>query len=348
LQTHISAYTALRFFAATAVVIFHYGTHLLPIGSPLTSLLRKGNLAVSFFYFLSGVVLYIAYHQRNFTRLTFYRKRMERIYPTYLIALLVTLVLAMLLQNQFPSIGTFLVHGLAFQSWTPDHVLAINTPGWSISVEFFFYILFPNLLAYSLKTKLLNYSLLVGAVWFISIVLFQHQITQTPSVNQLHFLAYSPIYHVATFIFGMLSGRIICHYPKILPPLWNRIVWFSSLCVIISILLWSTPLTVLGHNGLFAPLYGALLFGLANESATFTRLSNNPITNHLGKISFSMYLFQYPVYMVFAYLFQSELTALQFGTYFLALLILSHFSYRYIESPQIYIKKLAFAKSVFK
>ena len=54
--------TFLRFVAAMLVVFYHYGKQTFEAGYPfLHSIIAEGSVAVSFFFFLSGVVLGINY-----------------------------------------------------------------------------------------------------------------------------------------------------------------------------------------------------------------------------------------------------------------------------------------------
>jgi peptidoglycan/LPS O-acetylase OafA/YrhL len=91
-ENRLDGLTSLRFFAATMVVLFHTARPLsgwLPGG-----LLRNGYEAVGFFFVLSGFVLAYSYYAPPSPSVrggisTFWKGRFSRIYPVYLVAILI-------------------------------------------------------------------------------------------------------------------------------------------------------------------------------------------------------------------------------------------------------------------
>ena len=124
----------------------------------ILAILACGPSAVSLFYLLSGIVLvYSCTNESGLssTRSSFWRARFARIYPTYLLALMVDgpfFVSAMLKAHDGVGVVLWgvpigLLALLLLHAWTPLSVFAWNTPGWSVSAEAFFYSLFPALSA---------------------------------------------------------------------------------------------------------------------------------------------------------------------------------------------------------
>ena len=61
----IEQLTFIRFVAAISVVIHHFGLHIFPFNtSILLKIFKQGDLGVSFFFFLSGFVMIVAYHKK--------------------------------------------------------------------------------------------------------------------------------------------------------------------------------------------------------------------------------------------------------------------------------------------
>jgi peptidoglycan/LPS O-acetylase OafA/YrhL len=90
------------------------------------------------------------------------------------------------------------LYGLGIQSWIPGEAMILNFPGWSISVEFFFYLLFPLLYNhfYSRNNKM---------IWVVSIALWV--ITQVFSNLYPVYGAYEgPILQATNFCIIFLSG----------------------------------------------------------------------------------------------------------------------------------------------
>ena len=79
---------------------------------------------------------------------TYLKNRFARVYPVYFLAILLTLFIYMFkgikLMDLFLNI-------IMLQAWVPGKALTVNFPGWSLSVELFFYISFPILFNYFYK-----------------------------------------------------------------------------------------------------------------------------------------------------------------------------------------------------
>ena len=87
--------TFTRFIAALTVVFFHYGQNVFPANIPfLFENVTAGPIAVGYFYVLSGFIMAIAYFhtdknkRRDFNKTKYWVARFARIYPVYLVALL--------------------------------------------------------------------------------------------------------------------------------------------------------------------------------------------------------------------------------------------------------------------
>jgi peptidoglycan/LPS O-acetylase OafA/YrhL len=102
--------------------------------------------AVSIFFILSGFVIMFSTLQsgRKFKVVNFYRNRLVRIYPLYLVGLLSSI--ALLRPSIAPS--NFLRHLFMFQTLIPQSgydFYDYNLPAWSICAEIVFYVSFPLL-----------------------------------------------------------------------------------------------------------------------------------------------------------------------------------------------------------
>ena len=140
--------TALRFVAALAVLLFHL--ELFAEGNLrglLTAVFSQGFMGVTFFFILSCFVLGWTARPGDGAN-HFYRRRVARVYPAMLVALLAAVVLQHFCFHQRVGTGVLLLHVLALQAWSPDvHgvVFALNPVAWTLSCEAFFYALFPLL-----------------------------------------------------------------------------------------------------------------------------------------------------------------------------------------------------------
>lgn len=139
--------TSLRFIAALAVFVFHGLLFIVgPESEAVHAIFGQGRSGVSFFFVLSGFVLAWSSTPEDSLR-RFYRRRLARIYPAYLAALLFAAVLWLVRDPK--GLASGLLTPVLLQSWVPDKrvYFAINTPAWSLSVEAFFYLVFPFAIA---------------------------------------------------------------------------------------------------------------------------------------------------------------------------------------------------------
>ena len=213
----LNSLTIGRGLAALFVAVHHatdiWGGLLAPIGN-------IGWLGVSYFYILSGFVLTWVFNPER-TVSEFYRHRIARIYPMHLLTLLVSLTAFATLDSPLAGyVGTpwgtlanvFLVH-----DWIPGHPdirQAWNGVSWSLSVEFFFYIFAPFLIAMLSRIS-------AGRLVAIGIILYMttSAIGIIASWKQIRWLAdfmqYSPIARSPEFIYGIISAVLFRHGRRI-------------------------------------------------------------------------------------------------------------------------------------
>jgi len=172
----IPSLTGIRGILALWVVVYHFWPDFLalfPVCDILTPIIGKGHFAVPAFFILSGIVL--AHNYRHFARVQtryvvagFLVKRLARIYPVHFVSLLVVLAMVLVSRNRGWSItdsgytfkdfvlNLFLVH-----TWVPHFSLNWNYPSWSISSEWFVYLLFCPLMfvCYRLSNRMVWFAL---------------------------------------------------------------------------------------------------------------------------------------------------------------------------------------------
>ncbi|MFM0552340.1 acyltransferase [Paraburkholderia sediminicola] len=147
----IDSLTSLRFFAAAIIVIGH-GNRL--FGSLGLGDNFAGDQAVSFFFALSGFILAHTYHNRLDEKAAiqrYYVSRIARVWPLHVISGAAALILIVGARTSLPIVITNM---LLLQSWVPSmpYYFSLNGVAWSISVEAFFYLLFP-ILIYNVKAS---------------------------------------------------------------------------------------------------------------------------------------------------------------------------------------------------
>ena len=170
---HLKQLTGLRFVAAFAVLISHFHQRgVITLPPQIYNSLDGGRTAVTFFFVLSGFIL--AYNYSDLAtrqkRRTFFVNRFARIYPVVLFALTIASLATMaagsdpdFLKDRYSITSdpatwlslSFVSQVLALTAWLPSARLnqPFNSPAWSISVEFFFYAMFPIILVLISKAK---------------------------------------------------------------------------------------------------------------------------------------------------------------------------------------------------
>lgn len=337
----IEQLTFTRFVAAMAIVFFHFGKPLNIFSQPIIhTLLIQANIGVSYFFILSGFVMMIAYGRKSFVHPVSYMKnRFARIYPVYLLAIVLSLLYkCFFIHEDIPAEDIFL-NIFALQAWVPAKTMTVNFPGWSLSVEFLFYAVFP-LLANSVYKKLSfkTLSIMIVSIWAISQIGFNMALQSTWELGTAketeNFLFYFPVFHLNQFLLGNLAGLFFIKF------LWNQQKKYDfaliALALLIALSLVFKPAHLNYHNGLLAILFVPFIILLAANSGFLTDFFNKKPLIYLGEISYGIYILQVPVYWFTTY-FLTKLgitgSLKVFLIYVFLLLILSALSYSFIETP---------------
>jgi peptidoglycan/LPS O-acetylase OafA/YrhL len=149
----------LRFFAAALVVLYHYFGKIVAVDANrrniVYNVMLEGRSGVDIFFVLSGFIFGMISYGKKIRYFDFIWSRVVRIYPLYLFAII--LVLAAFPDKFFP-IDTML---LMLPVLIVGYLFALPgfTQLWTIGIEFQFYLLFPFLAAFLLRT---GYRYLIG------------------------------------------------------------------------------------------------------------------------------------------------------------------------------------------
>jgi len=206
IKQKLDALTSLRFFAALMIVI-HHSIGLFGFSKENYPPIILGQ-AVSFFFVLSGFILAYVYPKLDTwsEMYNFWRARIARVWP----ALFVTFLLAIWLLSLNFDCKTGLANVLMVNAWIPypAYYFSYNSPSWSISTEFFFYLAFPFLIYQWNKTWQLKL-LISGAIVVLLIVvsntleLPSYVSIEDGDITSTALLYISPISRIFEFIFGI-------------------------------------------------------------------------------------------------------------------------------------------------
>jgi peptidoglycan/LPS O-acetylase OafA/YrhL len=309
----LPALTSLRFFAAMHVFMFHlYAIQIAVFPGFLGNLQQLGYVGVSLFFVLSGFILVYVHANRDSRPGIFWRERFARIYPAYLFALILTApnffyVCIKLKDLDIPfyawakmhlPLSSTLVVTLT-QSWVPPAALVWNPPAWSLSVEAFFYLLFPFMLPRILRLSDRNLVRMVSLCWLVSLgVSFAYCWFDPDQVGRatdqmnvlfwLNILKFNPLVRLPEFVLGACCGVLFLRGR--LQKSWGSWLLLSGLVGFALVVFASPqiPYPIL-HNGLLAPVFAAMIVGLALRPAWMSWLEWKPLVL-LGNASYSLYL----------------------------------------------------------
>ncbi len=332
--------TFTRFLAAIAIVIFHYGRNIFPFNHDAVSfLVTQADVGVSYFFILSGFVMIIAYNSKDKIAFGDYvQKRLARLYPVYALAIFILLLYFIVSPNGRIDYKGFLLNLTLLQSWFPGYALSFNSPGWSLSTEMFFYLLFPVLFNRVYKSlSLKKIAAFVFIVFVLSQALF-HALLQstfykgypTPSYELLYCF---PPMHINEFLVGNLAGLFFLN-GNFKKGNYDLVILLLTAAVCFAL---KFSFGVVYHNGMLALLFVPLIIFTSLNSGLLTKISNTRLFVFLGEISYGIYILQFPVFLWGAGLFKkfnlSCSPQLFFLINFTALILLSIMSYKYVEIP---------------
>jgi peptidoglycan/LPS O-acetylase OafA/YrhL len=355
----LPALTSLRFFA-TVLVLLRHGSECFGFEKPLH--LHGLGLwqGLTCFFVLSGFILTYVHPQiaSDKAALRFIGARLARIWPVHFSAF-VLLVLACPASLEIANLFPIVLANLSLtHAWILDRSFfgAFNTPCWSLSTEVFFYLCFPYLvrsLANSWKAKLaisLFLALFMVALsTFIHFPEFEPFGASAPPLININ--AYSRLFE---FVIGMVTGLWFLKIGSERPdkPHIGRArstnLEFLALSLVIGCIAfpkyWHLPESLRYLESLrcwicycgVAPAYAALIFILALHQGWLSNKLSHPHFVYLGELSFALFLFHYPMFLVFVDLtpyWQSYPLWVVAIAWALSCLTAATFVYEFIEKP---------------
>ncbi len=337
--------TFTRFIAAFMVLVFHGGIGLFPFNFfPIVPLLSSGQTAVSYFFVLSGFVMALAYYRpgQKFDLRGYFVARFSRIYPIYILSFLLTALfyLDLMAKMKWPKI---LANVFLYQAWIPLYSQSFNMAAWSLSVEAFFYLIFPVFamcLPRISTRRIITFALVF---WVLSQLLHSILYIQMMPVAHL-LLLYFPVFHLSSFLLGMSGGVwYISRPPSIdVDQKSNRFWLIVALGLTSFALMGRHRLPSLFNSfsldvGLLAPLFLVIILTLALDSTRLSRWMSRPGLVLLGDASYALYILHVPVRWWLERCVAALGDPISFGTmyyfYLPLMIVLSVIVFVWIERP---------------
>lgn len=329
---YIKSIDGLRAIAVSLVIVFHFFPTVIP----------NGYLGVDLFFVISGFLISKIIHKKileeRFLFKDFYLSRVRRILPATLAVLVTTSIMALLLMTA-PDLMRYaesLLSSIGFSAniyfWRTGGYFGFNDTLkpllhiWSLSVEEQFYFLFPLffycLYKYSRSKSLIYFifSIVILLSFFLNIYLLS-----IGGSNPAFFLTPARAWQFACgamFATFQLSRQ---------PQIYSRALSLIGITLVLVNFIY-VPVTFPDATLL---TIGACIF--LCQSHLKTLLINKILSlnsmRFVGKISFSLYLWHWPVVVFVNYVWLDTPSTFILLLSLLFTLILSTLSWRYIEEP---------------
>lgn len=370
-KAHVLTLDSIRGIAAVTVVIHHVilmPTFLAAFPNRAwidCAFFRSGGFLVDLFFVLSGIVMSLSYLQTDFGRFSlrdFMVRRFARVYPLHIVMLLVLLLFrlariglglvmagavvtapaAFEVNNGYSFfLNVFLLHSLGLVQY-----LNWNAPSWSISVEFYTYLVFGLMLLTAQRFKSLAWFYFGAITLAIGSWLMLTMVIATPQLDVQ--FDWGLLRCFTSFFLGVLTVKAVDALPRdISPALQGGIQLAAVVAAVAHVSLteaypWASYLAPVT----FAVLLGSLL-AFPKAAVVPALLTIRPLL-WLGQRSYSIYMVHAFVVLLAEYFVRAagkpavaSLEAIHPGlapTLNLlivlgAVLALSQLTYRWIELP---------------
>jgi peptidoglycan/LPS O-acetylase OafA/YrhL len=290
----------LRVVAALTVLIFH-ATLQWPGAAPGAheNLSKLSHAAVMMFFVLSGYVIAFSTTKNNRGPKQYAVARLSRLYSVVLPALLLTAVVEVVVSHFDATLAAYYVRDKAWLRYALSALFcnevgfwsaapAVNTPLWSLSYEFWYYVLFGCWFYCGFNKKLLflllGISLLAGPkilllmpVWVFGVLAYRLPRPTLPT----------GIAWVLVGLFMIVAGSVALYVPVLPYELGYKPLFFS--------------------NQFLTDWVVGLLFSLAMwllpEDGQTLKGAGVKLLRTCGDLSFPLYVFHYPLFILWRVIF---------------------------------------------
>jgi peptidoglycan/LPS O-acetylase OafA/YrhL len=328
----------LRAFAVVAIIIYHAQITILD-----HKLLKGGYFGVDIFFVISGylitsIILKELFETNSFSFKYFYERRIRRILPTLLLVISISLPFAWiyLLPTNFIDYSKSIIFSLTFISniyflYSLNDYFSLSAflrpflHTWSLSIEEQFYILLPISLFIAFK-YFKKYLFILLVLTFAITLQYSNLMTETK-------LNYS-FWNMHTRIWELLAGSVLAHLEiqlghrsknKIL----NTVFASTGLILIIyCIIFFDNKISHPSFYTLILITGTCLIIWFCNKNELITRILSWKLFVGTGLISYSLYLWHYPIFFFNGIVFNYNKILIIILT-----IIVSIISYFFIEKP---------------
>ena len=351
----------LRAISVFAIIIYHANFIFFDY-----QVFQGGFIGVDIFFVISGylitsLILKEINKTNQFSYKKFYERRIRRILPALLFVIIITSIISYIifLPTALIDFARSVISIIFFSSniyfWVTggrygedSELLRPLVHTWSLSIEEQFYILFPIFLITIIKSLKQKVNTHLFIIFSFSLIFAQWSSGTDLKINftffkwQIHFFEKFNFYCLQSRIFELLTGSLLSYYKlnngrtclksysilnQICPILGIILIFYSLIFFNTSEILHPSFITII-------PIVGvSLIIWFSKKGELVTEILSSKIFLFFGLISYSLYLWHYPIFTVLRYIdvFNNS-TKIKLLAIILTI-ILSLFSYYFIEKP---------------
>lgn len=330
----------LRAIAVLAVIVYHFG-----------GLIPRGYLGVDVFFVISGFLIHkqlMGLRETEHSFFSFFKRRALRVYPALSVAVVVTLCLGLAVQIPqdlvatgtsavFALLGTsnlfFISRGTDYFDTTLQENPLLHT--WSLGIEEQWYLFAAVLILLVLRRASPRLVFLAAAVLaIVSALAFTHYFDRAGAY-------FNPAFRFWELASGAIAAGLLTLLPSVRSAFQARILRGTSVAAgaVLAITLGVVPV-------IQVPAIAAHLLAVASVAwiifaeiwrgegwSTIPHLLTVQPLRYIGRISYSLYLFHFPIWILLIYRFGNDDLPqwILIGGALLATFALASVSYRFIE-----------------
>jgi peptidoglycan/LPS O-acetylase OafA/YrhL len=346
----------LRFIAALMVIFHHVESRKFTFGLPSlwgksNTILLLGKMGVVLFFVLSGflityLLLFEESTQKNINIKYFYMRRVLRIWPLYFLVIFLAFAsIPYFNALAIPGFSKDIIYSnlfyklILFLFFLPNLVLSLYgivpyaSHTWSIGTEEQYYLIWPVLLKY-IKRKRLLFMFIIITLYLIIDKLFDY----FPDFKVLK-LFWNDFNIDCMAIGGVFA---ILHFQKnsIIKYLLANLTFYLTLVTVVALIIKGVVFKFL-HYEIYAIMFGIIILNFAtNDKLKFSL--ENKILNYLGNISYGLYML-HPIGIGLSIYIANKINypknMLIFPLAISLSILIAGISYRYYESYFLKLKR---------
>lgn len=324
----------LRCIAVLSVLIFHMAPAMLP----------GGFVGVDIFFVISGYLITQTLWQDvegdRFSLTKFYERRLRRIFPALIFMLAITCLAAavLLMPLDFRSFSASLVSTVLFVSnlyffWKTGYFdqaaqLKPLLHTWSLAVEEQYYTFFPILLYFIRRMARPKIAWILCGLAIVSFLVSAVSVVKWPSAA-----FYLPFGRIWELLVGAVAALTLSGAPKS-QKLREAMGWAGFVLMAGSIGLLNEKSPFPGALAIPVTLGTALvIFSAVSGKTTLAGILSHPVLTWFGKISYSLYLWHWPLLAFFTYTMRRGPQGYEILICLGLVIALAWFSQKFIEAP---------------